>query len=336
MALLTLLLGLSPAHAACTQPYTSGQLAADLGDVQSALRTMDDAVFDAAGHRLEAGLPCLSAAVPVQLHAAAYRYLGAWYWIIPGNTTAARGWFRTSLELDPNYAWDVDELDINNPMREAWDAEKAAALATPTATDGKIFAANGPTGPLALSSVADAQVLVDGRVTPTPTATAGRPHIVQYISGKGPGGQPLVAQTWQTDGATFPTQLLMDPPPVVADVDTHGKKSKGTSVPVAPSNEVTAQGYNVVEVRRERPPAKTPLLLVGVGTMLAAGGVYGLAYESHGEFGSADTTDEVYALQKRSNLLVIASGGVLALGLGVGGWGVLIDGGAAFGLTSPF
>lgn len=300
------------AHAACPAPYTPAQLAEDLRAVQRSLREMDDMTFDDAGRRLDAGLPCLDKTLSPQAYAAVYRYLGAWYWIIPGNTTTARAWFRTSLELEPDFEWDVEELDAASPMRRDWDTERAVALAEPVTVQGKVLAG---------------EVLLDGRRLTAPSATPGRPHIVQLV---GVGS----VQTWKIEGAAFPESLVVDPTATVAVEEP--KKGKKGEVAATSTTTPATSGYDVVQIERQRPPAKTPLLIAGVVGMAAAGGVYGLAWMSHGQFEESTTTADVESLQARTNALVLASGGTLLLGIGIGGWGALLDGGGVVGFTTPF
>lgn len=313
---MSLLLALvAPALAAapeCPAPYTNANLAEDLRVVQSALRALDDAAFDAAGRRLDAGLACLDAPLPPLVFAAIYRYVGAWYWIIPGNSSVAERWFRASLELDPDYAWDVEELDPQSSMRDAWDAQRAALSTEPVVVSGKELA----TG-----------VLVDGRPWTATGTSPGRPHVVQRVEGG-------VVTTWKVDGPLLPESLLADPAPVVAEEPSRRRGKDRDEVAPAPT--AATSGFDVLTVERQRPPAKTPLLLAGGVGMLAAGGVYGLALVSRGAFDAADTSAEVESLRARTNALVLASGGTLVLGVGLGGWGALLEGGGVIGLRAPF
>jgi hypothetical protein len=63
--------------------------------------------------------------------------------------------------------------------------------------------------------------------------------------------------------------------------------------------------------------------------MLGAGGVYGIAWSSRQTFEAATTTAQLEAARDTTNLLVMASGGVFAVGLGVGYWGAILAGGGA-------
>ncbi len=65
---------------------------------------------------------------------------------------------------------------------------------------------------------------------------------------------------------------------------------------------------------------------------MGAGGVYALAWNARGEFDAATTTEQLLAAQDTTNMFVIASGGVFAVGMGIGYWGAILG---ADGMHSP-
>lgn len=105
------------AHAECSKAYTGQQLSGDLGAMSTALRGKDDAALKAAGMRLDAGLPCLDAPVPQLVFAAAYRSVGVYQYKF-GSKDRASQWFRSGLELDSSFEWDIAEVDPGAPMRQ--------------------------------------------------------------------------------------------------------------------------------------------------------------------------------------------------------------------------
>jgi hypothetical protein len=346
MPLLLLLGALSaPAHAACSGPYTTSQLAGDLQVLQASLRTLDDVAFSAAGRRLDGGLPCLDTAVQPGVWAAAYRYLGAWYWIIPGDNTEARRWFRISLEIDPAYAWDAEEIDPAHPMRAAWDAERPSGIAEPAPVEGRAW-----------STVAFApgvRVLVDGRVVAAPAATLDRPHHVQLVAGTGPTAS--VQRTWRIDGNALPEVLLAPLAPAVvtpAPADPRPAEPRSADprpvaeVPMstpgstastgAPPAQGVPAGPSVATVERDRAPAKTPLLVLGSVSLVAAGGVYAMSVDARHDFDVSTTTDDILRNRDRTNALFVSSACALAVGVGLGTWGVALDGGGTVRLTGRF
>lgn len=316
-----LLLAAPSAHAAepaaCAAPYSTDTLAADLSAVQTALRTLDDAGFEAAGKRLEAGLVCLDRPVAPGVWSAAYRYIGAWHFLIPGDERTARRWFRSSLELDPAYAWDADEIDPAHPLRVVWEAERAVAAAEPVAVPDRAWAASGGA----------ARMFVDGRPSPTPAATLDRPHVVQRVRGSGP--DATLEATWLVDGNLFPAELLAAPvvtaPPLPEPPDR-----------TPPPDTADDLGFSSVSAVRERPPAKTPLLIVGAAGVLAAGGVYALSWDARQDFDAATTGPDLRRLRDRTNTFVLASGATLVVGVGIGTWGVALDGGGRAVVSGRF
>ena len=321
-ALVALLLLAAPlAHAGeaapCAAPYTTDALAADLSAVQTALRTLDDAGFEAAGKRLEAGLVCLDRPVAPGVWSAAYRYIGAWHFLIPGDERTARCWFRSSLELDPAYTWDADELDPAHPLRAVWDAERGAAAAEPVPAPDRTWAPLAP----------GARLLVDGRPAPAPAATLDRPHVVQRVTGAG--ADTKLEAAWLVDGNLFPAELLAAPVATVAPPslpDPHA----------SPPDTADDLGFSSVAAVRERPPAKTPLLLVGAAGVVAAGGVYALSWDARQDFDAATTSADLRRLRDRTNTFVLASGATLVVGVGIGTWGVALDGGGRAVVSGRF
>lgn len=382
-ALLALLV--SDAQAGCSAAYTGPALVKDLGSVQTALRNLDDSAFAASGKALEAGLPCLDQTAPPQMYASAYRYVGAVHFLVLNDPAGARRWFRSSLELDPNYQWDAQELDLNNPMRALWEAQRADAPAEGTRLEGKEL--DVPSGSVAL---------LDGRPLVEPRATPDRPHLLQFAVT----GSRHADQTYLIDGNAFPADVLKDEVvAAVAEADPKAAKKGKESVPRAASTKepavkaqtvekpaakvakaepvekaepaaktakpepvekaakaepppkaepaqktakaepvekapkvesrsvsVASDGTQHLVVQRTRPKEKTPLLLVsGVG-IAAAAGLYAYSWKVQEDFNAATTTADLERLQASNHAFVIASGASLLVGVGVGYWGVILDG----------
>lgn len=390
-ALLALLV--SDAQAGCPTAYTGPALVKDLGSVQTALRNLDDSAFAASGKALEAGLPCLDQTAPPQMYASAYRYVGAVHFLVDNDPAGAQRWFRSSLELDPNYQWDAQELDLNNPMRAVWESQRADAPAEGTRVEGKDL--DVPAGSIAL---------LDGRPLVEPRATTGRPHILQFAVS----GSRHADQTFLLDGNRFPDEVLKETPiataaPVdpkaakkgkdavpraespkapavqVATVEKPAKAEKPAAVektakaepaekapkaapaekaakpepaaktaktepaekaekaekaapvdkapkPTTTSVALSSDGTQHLVVQRTRPKEKTPLLLAsGVG-LAAAAGLYAYSWKVQEDFNVATTTADLERLQASNHAFVLASGASLLVGVGVGYWGVILDG----------
>lgn len=314
-------LGFSPAaRAECTQPYPGDQLVNDLQVMQLAMRNLDEATFASAGKRLDVGMPCLTSAAPSPVFASAYRYIGAWHFLVNNDPDKARRWFRTSLEIDPTYAWDASELELGHPMRDVFEQERQVAPTGLAKIEGKVV--NKPAG---------SSITIDGRPLDEAAATTDRPHVVQQV-----GADRSVRGSWLIEGNAIPAQFLRDEmAPVAADEPAEVKKvkkSKKSTVDLTQPSE----GLQVQTVERLRPPEKTPLMIGGVLGVLGAGGVYAASFATRAQFDQATTTDELERTRDLTNALVLASGGVLLAGVGIGYWGIVLEGGAGVGVGGHF
>lgn len=321
VALAALLAWAPVARAECAQAYTGEQLVNDLQVMQLSLRNLDDATFAAAGKRLDPGIACLTSAAPSPVFASAYRYIGAWHFMVKDDPVQARRWFRTALEIDPTYQWDATELELGHAMREVFEEEREVAPTGLTPLEGRVI--NQPAG---------SKVTIDGRPLTEAAATVGRPHVIQQVaSDRG------VRGSWLVEGNELPTQFLRDamaPAPADPAEATVTKKKK----PKKGSENLTqaSEGLQVQTVARLRPGEKTPLLIGGVLGVLGAGGVYAASFAVRSQFDQANTTDDLEKTRTMTNALVLASGGVLVLGVGVGYWGVILDGGGGVGIAGQF
>ncbi len=289
--LIGLMLGLcvwTDASASCAQPYTGAVLSRDMGAISSALRAKDQTAFAEAGARLAQGLPCTHTVLPVPALANAYRFIGLHY--ARGAADAeARRYFRSALELDPSFEWGLNQLDLTDPARAMFEAERASAQDDPVRLEGKVF-----------SPPADAEVYIDGRRAKEVEARLDRPHLVQLVS------NDIATATHLIDGNAFPEGLVGLASAVV--------RNRG-------------RGGGPEQVQRLRPPAKTPLLIVGGTGLVAGAGLYAASFATRSSFDSATTTDDVWKYQSTTNALVLASGVSVLVGLGTGYAGFLLDGG---------
>lgn len=326
-----------PAHAdECTSKYTLAQIASDLGIMQSALQSLEEDKFKAAGQRLNSGLPCMSAAAPVPVYATAYRLLGAWEYI-QGSVEKADGWFLVSEELDPSFSWDVRDFDVGHPLRIRYDELKSKAGIAPT-----------PLPDVSILAPAGSQLLIDGRPLTEAAATVGRPHLIQQV-----GTDKAVRSSWLIQGNALPSVILVsgddgvadsggsisvgEPPPEKEPRKKKKDKDKGKeqATQSEPVSSTPAQAL-VVKVERSRPPLKTPLLVVSGLGFAAAAATYGFSFSTHSQFEEARTSADINQLRSTTNSLVLASGGIALVAVGVGYWGVLLDGGLGFGFVRNF
>jgi hypothetical protein len=323
------------ARAQCQSPYALQTLARDLGLMQSSLRNLDEEGFRGAGTRLKLGLPCMEAPAPAAVYATAYRLLGALYHL-EGDLEQSEAWFRTALELDPGFVWDVRDFDVGHPIRVSFETIAANLDTTEVPIEGK-----------KIRSPKTGRLIMDGRPLMEATASLGRPHMVQQIS-----VDNKVVETWVFEGNQFPERLVKPdfeqeesgPALVIAEEPTKDrtrrkdkdKDQADGAVAITTTPVSVGSGDDVVMVERIRPPMKTPLLLLGGAGLLGAGGTYAASYLMHQRFQGATTTDQANQLRNTTNALVMASGGIAVVGLGIGYWGVLLDGSYGLGVHGRF
>ncbi len=324
------------AEAACRTLYPLQNMARDLGVMQSSLRNLDEQAFRDAGTRLKEGLPCMQAPAPAAVYATAYRLLGALYHL-EGDVDQSEAWFRTALELDPGFVWDVRDFDVGHPIRTSFEGIATGLETKPVPVQG-----------MEIRKPKLGRLLIDGRPLMEAEATTGRPHMVQHV-----GGDNTIVDTWVFEGNGFPEQVIKpsfedasqsDAPALVIGEEPTKDKNKGKrknrdDQPEPDLTQPVSTGpvvSDVVMVERIRPPMKTPLLLLGGASLLGASGTYAASYMMHQRFLQAGTSDEANQLRGTTNALVIASGGIAVVGVGLGYWGVLLDGGYGIGVRGQF
>ncbi len=290
------------ARAECTTSYVSGQLTEDLGQMTISLQQLDQQTFELAGNRLQLGLPCLKTAVPTGVFASAYRYLGV-YHHLGGRMDDARRWFRSSLELDSTYDWDINDLPFDHPIRRTFEEERSNGVVDPVAVEGQVIAPG-----------AGATLLLDGRKLKKAAATMDRPHLLQVVGSE----DGMVRQVFLIEGNAIPEQMMR----AATDADV-------TTTP-------TFDRGRVELVQRNRPAAKTPLLVMG-GVGLAAGvGLYTGSFITRQKFNKATRTDDLLKYRTTTNTLVIASGATFLVGLGTGYAGMVLGGSPGVWYSIPF
>lgn len=305
-AAIALCTGLSnPVWAACERTYTSQALTEDLGVMTNALRDDNQTLLITTGGRMEAGLPCIRTKVPAQVFASAYRFIGASQFA-KGKRDRAGAWFRASLELSPTFEFDVNEVPMGSPLRQAFDAERGAAGQERVAVEGKEL--NLPAGSV---------LFLDGRKLTRPEASLGRPHLLQVIAES----DNTVRQAFVIEGNAIPDQYLRDERAEVlaADGGRDAKPEKGQHQP--------NYDLQAVKIKRVRPAAKTPLMLAGGAVALGSAGIYAASFSTRAKFDAAGTTADLERYQQLTNTLVIASGATLLVGLGVEYAGIMLGAG---------
>jgi hypothetical protein len=282
------------AEAACPQPYTPERLGGDLSAMASALRSANPLDYQTAGEQLTAQLPCVDAPLAPVVLASVYRYAGLYHYFA-GDLAQAKSWFRTALELDSTFDWDVAEVAVEDPIRPIFEAERVQGDRIPVDI--------GENRELAVPE--GRRLLVDGRVLREAKLTPDRPHLVQLVEIEG----NRVESVWLIAGTELPDELLKD-----------GNVAAIASGPSA------GGGVAVERIERARPPLKTPAL-IGGGLLMAGGaGLYAMSFGAHQKWENATTTSGLETNRTLTNALVMAAGATVAAGAGMTWVGVSLDG----------
>ncbi|MCB9758670.1 MAG: hypothetical protein H6739_02420 [Alphaproteobacteria bacterium] len=310
------------AYAECGSSYTVDQLLSDTNTMMQAIRADDKAPLMNSGASLEAGLVCMGEPLPPQMLANVYRMLGVYY-ARGDEPQQAPLWFRTARELDPTFEWDIREVSQASSTYRLYEAAAPYEGSPTEPVPGK-----------QLSVPANSKLLIDGRPLEDASATTERFHLIQQV-----GADNSVRASWLIEGNALPDRLLRDQTQSINEQREEADREKAERKEErrrGKDDEVLAGGYTSDEVtliQRERPPAKTPLIVLGGATLLAAGGVYAASFPARQQFDAATNETDLYAAKTLTNTLVMASGGVLLLGVGVGTWGILLDGNPTVGVT---
>ena len=331
--MLLLLSLIAPAAAGpCAEDYTSDNFLEDLTSAQTSLRGNDDYAFINSVSGLQGGLDCLSEALPPRVLASAYRLIGAQI-VLEGSTADGQKWFRTALELDPTFQWDITEFSQEGTdalVRDAWNAERGVSHAQDFVA-GKALAI----GP-------DQRLYLDGVEIEEPAASPNRYHLLQLMDSDG-----LIKSVWVLDGAAYPERLLGAPEedavvavdPVDEGDSKREKKEKKEKEEKEPREKKDRggkddiSGAGVISVERNRPPLQLPLIITGGLAVAAGGGLYALSFGAANEFESASTEDDLYAARSQANTYVGVGAGLVAVGAGLGTWGMLLEGTPTVGFT---
>jgi len=295
----------------CEQPYSADALLEDLAAVEAASQANEAEPAMQAATRLENGLGCLEEKLVTMLIGRSYRSIGAGY-LVGGNETKARRWFRTAIEVDPGYMFGLGEYGNDHPVRMVYDELKMQPGGTPAQVEGQSFV-EGP------------KFYLDGRKLDAPEAVPGRPHLLQRVD--------EATTSWVIDGNTFPSEVLTGG--AVADASGPTKPAKPPKEPKTPKppkekkDKTAKSGSSGGTAVRVRPPEKTPLMIAGGALIAGAGGMFaGSIISRQGFDGITDDADALRKAQKTTNRLYLGSFAVLAVGGGVLTYGIILDGGA--------
>ncbi len=284
----------------CGRTYTTAELSRDLGAMTAALRAKDQSAYRNTGQRLSSQIGCIRKDLPVRVWASAYRHIGAYYYLV-GDFDQSRKWFKTAIELEPSYEWDIAELALDHPLRKAFNAQRNAATVQPVPLDGK-----------AIAPPAGGKLKLDGRDLTEPSATLDRPHILMVV-----GADRVASQVFLIDGNAIPEKFLTE--------------GSGPAEEVNPEDQYAAK-----KVERVRPPAKTPLMVSGGALALVGGALYGTSFATRNKFYAANSAADLEKYRGLTNTLVVAAGTTFALGVGIEYVGIIISDQPGIGIKGRF
>lgn len=311
----------SEAHAECKAAYTVDDLLEDMDSMTEAMRDGEAPKLQVHGAELQAGLQCMGAPANPQLMASVYRMLGV-YHARSDTIDQAPMWFRTAREIDPTYRFDISAVSEGSVTFTLYEEAGQVEGFDPVAVPGKL-----------LSVPANSKLLIDGRPLKVAAATPDRFHLIQQVASGGG-----VRATWLIVGNEIPARLLRDELQTLNEQkeEEEAVRQDRREQKRPRKQEELAGGYtseDTTVIKRNRPAAKTPLMIVGAATLVAAGGVYAASFPARNDFDSATEQAELDQARALTNAMVLASGGVLVLGAGVGAWGLLLDGNPTVGLS---
>lgn len=274
---------------ACDGPYTLDEAVGDLSATEAALRD-GDASAAAAAQRLEEGLACLTDPLNPGLSARLYRAVGAGREV--GEEGSGQPWLRSSFALDRSFAYGLQDLPEDSPVREAW---RDAQIEVPE--------------PVALSGRGLTETLykLDGRTLSEPAATSDRPHVLQReLDG--------VWTSWVIEGNAFPPEVLVDVRP---ERDAPTAKVKRCRKGIRFKSFVASDGTYCAAT----PPEQVLITSAGPAVLVVAGGLYAESWRQFQATRDAATVSDMEKHRRINNRLVAASGaaGVVGAGLSVFG-----------------
>ena len=130
-----------------------------------------------------------------------------------------------------------------------------------------------------------------------------RPHLLQIVAES----DDSVRQVTVIEGNAIPNRYIGDVDPATARESSPGAQTLDDGSDL----------FQVTTVKRLRPKAKTPLMLLGGVTALGAGGLYLMSNRYNNSFYAASTTADLEDFARKANTMVMLSAATLAVGVGV-------------------
>ena len=273
------------AYAECEDPYAVSEVMADLKKAKQALKDADNSVLVSVGKNIEGKLLCLDAALLGNGQVFEKLYRYVGY-----------GYYYKD-NRDESKKWFSSAQEALPSFRYSTDALESEELRAlyedvrinrneKTVIEGQ-----------SLQVPAGTKLYLNGNLISNAEFSKGQYNFAYLLSEVGDNVQVQARFPFQD---TFPEALLKEGMDDIYDA-------------------------SLKKVDRIRPPEKTPLMILGGVSTLAAIGLYSYTYKTNQDFDSATTPDDLRNIQSFNNNLIITSGVVGFIGFGLGYTGVLID-----------
>ena len=274
------------AQAECEENYVVSNVMSDIKKAKTALESADNDSVISVGKEIESKILCLDA--PLLSNGQVFEKLYriiGYGYFYAGDEFKARMWFSSAQEALPSFAFSMDSLESETIRQLYEDVRSSRQEKQPVS--GKL-----------LQVPAGTKLYINGNLVTTTDYSRGQYNYAFLISEV---GDNLQVQARFSFEDTFPPELL--------------KSDDGSQVYDA----------SMQKVDRIRPPEKTPLMIMGGVTTLAAMGLYGYTFKTNQDFEAATNPDDMRNIQSLNNNLIITAGVVGFVGFGLGYTGVLID-----------
>ena len=274
------------AYAECEETYVVSSVMSDIKKAKTALQDADDNILVVVGKDIESKILCLDG--PLLSNGQVFEKL---YRIIgygyyySGQHSNAKKWFSAAQEALPSFRFSSDALEDEELRRMYEDTRAERQEKQPV--EGKL-----------LQVPAGTKLYLNGNLITSSDFSKGQYNYAYLISEVGGNIQVQARFSFED---TFPEEIL--------------KNDDGSELYDA----------SMQKVDRIRPPEKTPLMILGGVTTLAAVGLYGYTFKTNQDFEAATTPDDMRSIQSLNNNLIISAGVVGFVGFGLGYTGVLID-----------
>ena len=274
------------AQAECEESYVVSSVMSDIKKAKSAIETSNNASLVTVGKNVESKILCLDASLLSNGQVFEKLYRIIGYgYYYDGDKANAKKWFSAAQEALPSFRFASDASE-ESTLRQYYE-EVRTSRQEKQGVEGKL-----------LQIPAGTKLYLNGNLVSSSEFSKGQYNHAYLLSEVGDNIQVQARFSFEDN---FPEELL--------------KVDDGSDVYDA----------SMKKVDRIRPPEKTPLMILGGVTTIAAAGLYGYTFKTNQDFEAATNPDDMRSIQSLNNNLIITAGVVGFVGFGLGYTGVLID-----------